>query len=42
MQAFTSARYTAPMGKHSYPMDKYRLIPERLLAEGILTPEEIV
>ena len=30
------------MGKHSYPMDKYRLIPERLLAEGILTPEEIV
>ena len=42
MQAFTSARYTAPMGNHSYPMDKYRLIPERLLAEGILTPDEIV
>ena len=42
MQAFTSARYTAPMGNHSYPMDKYRLVPERLLAEGILTPEEIV
>ena len=42
MQAFTSARYIAPMGNHSYPMDKYRLVPERLLAEGILTPEEIV
>ncbi len=42
MQAFTSARYTPPMGNHSYPMDKYRLVPERLLAEGILTPEEIV
>lgn len=42
MQAFTSARYTAPMGNHSYPMDKYRLVPERLLAEGILTSEEIV
>ncbi len=42
MQAFTSAHYTAPMGNHSYPMDKYLLVPERLLAEGILTPEEIV
>lgn len=42
MQAFTSARYIAPMGNHSYPMDKYRLVPERLLAEGVLTPEEIV
>ena len=42
MQAFTSARYTAPMGNHSYPMDKYRLIPERLLADGVLTPDEIV
>ncbi len=42
MHAFTSARYTAPMGNHSYPMDKYRLVPERLLAEGILTPDVIV
>ena len=42
MHAFTSARYIAPLGNHSYPMDKYRLVPERLLAEGILTPEEIV
>ena len=42
MHAFTSARYTAPMGNHSYPMDKYRLVPERLLVEGILTPDVIV
>ena len=42
MQAFTSVRYTAPMGNHSYPIEKYRLVPERLLAESILTPEEIV
>ena len=41
MQAFTSARYTVPMGNHSYPMDKYHLIPERLLAEGVLSPDEI-
>ena len=42
MRAFTSARYTVPLGHHSYPMDKYRLVPERLLAEGTLTQEEIV
>jgi len=42
MHAFTSARYTVPLGHHSYPMDKYRLVPERLLAEKTLTPEEIV
>ena len=42
MQAYTSARYTPPMGNHSYPMTKYRLLPERLLVEGILTPGEIV
>ena len=41
MQAFSSARYTVPMGNHSYPMDKYHLIPERLLAEGVLSPDEI-
>ena len=29
------------MGNHSYPMDKYRLIPERLLAERVLSPDEI-
>ncbi|MEW6298827.1 MAG: histone deacetylase [Thermodesulfobacteriota bacterium] len=42
MHAFTSARYTVPLGHHSYPMDKYRLVPERLVAEGTLTPEELV
>lgn len=41
MQAFTSACYTVPMGNHSYPMDKYHLIPERLLAKGVLSPDEI-
>ncbi|HKA52432.1 MAG TPA: histone deacetylase [Candidatus Binatia bacterium] len=42
MRAFTSARYTVPLGHHSYPMDKYRLVPERLVAEGTLTPGELV
>jgi len=42
MRVFTSARYTVPLGHHSYPMDKYRLVPERLLAERTLTREEIV
>src|SRR5262249_18060664 len=42
MHAFTSARYTVPLGHHSYPMDKYRLVPERLVAEGTLTPGELV
>ena len=30
------------MGNHSYPMDKYRLIPEQLLIEGILAADEII
>ncbi len=42
MRAFTSARYTVPLGHHSYPMDKYRLVPERLLAERRLAADEIV
>ena len=42
MQVFTSARYTVPLGHHSYPMDKYRLVPERLLAEGTLSPHEMI
>jgi acetoin utilization deacetylase AcuC-like enzyme len=42
MRAFTSACYTVPLGHYSYPMDKYRLVPERLLAERTLTQEEIV
>lgn len=42
MRAFSSARYTVPLGHHSYPMDKYHLVPARLLAEGILQQDEIV
>lgn len=42
MRAFTSARYTVSLGNHSYPMEKYQLVPERLLAEGILRHEELV
>ena len=42
MLAFTSARYTVPLGNHSYPMEKYRLVPERLLADGVLTTDELV
>ncbi|HXG18438.1 MAG TPA: histone deacetylase [Methylomirabilota bacterium] len=42
MRAFTSARYTVDIGHHSYPMDKYRLVPERLLAEETLTPDNLL
>src|SRR2546423_1708633 len=35
MHAFTSARYTVPLGHHPYPMAKYRLAPERLGADGL-------
>ena len=42
MLAFTSVRYTVPLGHHSYPMEKYRLVPERLLADGVLTPNQLV
>lgn len=42
MLAFTSARYTVPLGHHSYPMEKYRLVPERLLDDGVLTPDQLV
>jgi acetoin utilization deacetylase AcuC-like enzyme len=42
MRAFTSARYTVNVGHHSYPMDKYRLVPERLLAERTLTAENLL
>jgi acetoin utilization deacetylase AcuC-like enzyme len=42
MRAFTSARYTVDVGNHSYPMDKYRLVPERLLAEETLGLENFL
>jgi len=42
MRAFTSAHYTVDVGHHSYPMDKYRLVPERLLQEKILALEDLL
>jgi acetoin utilization deacetylase AcuC-like enzyme len=42
MHAFTSARYTVPLGRHSYPIEKYRLIPEHLVAERTLAPNEVI
>jgi acetoin utilization deacetylase AcuC-like enzyme len=42
MRVFTSARYTVSLGNHSYPMDKYRLVPERLVAEGVLGSDELL
>jgi len=41
MRAFTSACYTVSLGNHSYPMDKYRLVAERLVSDLILSPEEL-
>src|SRR5262249_35953534 len=42
MRAFTSARYTVSLGHHSYPMDKYRLIPEGLIRDGTLSLAELI
>jgi acetoin utilization deacetylase AcuC-like enzyme len=42
MRAFTSARYTVSLGHHSYPMGKYRLVPEQLLAREILTRGDLL
>ena len=42
MRAFTSARYTVSIGHHSYPMDKYRLVPEQLLKEKTLATEDLL
>jgi acetoin utilization deacetylase AcuC-like enzyme len=42
MRAFTSARYTVNVGNHSYPMDKYRLVPARLLSEETLSSEHFL
>ena len=42
MRAFTSALYTVSLGHHSYPMDKYRLVPECLVCDGILSPAELI
>ena len=42
MRAFTSARYTVSLGNHSYPMDKYRLVPDQLVRNLTLALEELV
>ena len=42
MRAFTSARYTVSLGNHWYPMEKYQLVPKRLVTEGILREEELI
>ncbi|MGE4094536.1 MAG: histone deacetylase [Candidatus Binatia bacterium] len=42
MRAFTSASYTVALGHHSYPMDKYRLVPAQLLTERVLLPAHVV
>jgi len=42
MRAFTSARYTVSLGNHSYPMDKYRLVPDQLVRTLTLVPEELI
>ena len=42
MRAFTSARYTVSLGNHSYPMDKYRLVPDQLVRNLTLVPEELI
>jgi acetoin utilization deacetylase AcuC-like enzyme len=42
MRAFTSAQYTVSIGHHSYPMDKYRLVPEQLLKEKTLASEDLL
>ncbi len=42
MRAFTSALYTVNVGNHSYPMDKYRLVPARLLTEETLSPGQLL
>lgn len=42
MRAFSSACYTVAIGHHSYPMDKYRLVPARLLAEATLSHKELL
>lgn len=42
MRAFTSARYTVSLGNHSYPMDKYRLVAERLVNDQTLSPDELL
>ena len=41
IHAFTSAGCTAPLGNHSFPMDKYRLVPSKLTDDGTLAVREV-
>lgn len=42
MKVFYSDHYTVPLPEgHRFPMEKYRLLREKLLAEGILEPGEL-
>ena len=42
MKVFYSDNYTVPLpAGHKFPMEKYRLVRERLLAEKILSPDEL-
>ena len=42
MQTFYHDLFTFPLPeKHRFPIEKYRLVRERLLAEGTLTPDEM-
>jgi acetoin utilization deacetylase AcuC-like enzyme len=42
MKVFYSDHYTVPLpAGHKFPMEKYRLVREKLLAEGILSPDEL-
>jgi acetoin utilization deacetylase AcuC-like enzyme len=43
MKAFYSDQFVLPLpAEHRFPMSKYRLLRERVIAEGILPPENLV
>jgi acetoin utilization deacetylase AcuC-like enzyme len=42
MKVFYSDHYTVPLPEgHKFPMEKYRLVREKLLSDGILSPSEL-
>ncbi len=42
MRAAYSDRFFADIGEHVFPMEKYGLVKERLVAEGVLSPDDLV
>jgi acetoin utilization deacetylase AcuC-like enzyme len=42
MKVIYSPQYFAPLGGHVFPMEKYRLIYEKLLKEGIITQSDVL